>query len=409
MQQRVSHLPASPLPGRRARREGFTLIELLVVIGILLLLTTIAVAAYRGVTSADRVSGAARNFKTSLEGARSRAIADGQPRGIRLVLDPNIPHVVTSVVPIGAAEYHEGVFYEIRNDASGSPIGGNRWRCFDPTLTLRRIDQRALSQLGTRIEVPAYSGRWYPLLSYEDVNMNGVLEGGEDTNGNTRLDMFEDTDIDGAHLTAGGADADSAILRGELFLEDDLSGTAGIQSFDSVPYRLQLAPPVLPGAEPVVFPRGVGIDLNGSAVPDAWRATPSAPDQFSSHMDIMFASNGTLTGGLAGAGLIHLYFADVEDIERAAQLREAVWGHLPVTNIDFPRFIVPAMTVNPPPASPPPAAPQSTVHVVTIFTQTGMSVVADVDHTDTFDTAADPPDNMAAAPFRFATEGREAK
>ena len=67
----------------RVGRDGFTLIELLVVIGILLLLATLAVAAYRGVTSADRVSGAARNFKTSLEGARSRAIADGQPRGIR--------------------------------------------------------------------------------------------------------------------------------------------------------------------------------------------------------------------------------------------------------------------------------------------------------------------------------------
>ncbi len=325
-------------------RGGFTLIELLVVMGILLLLATISVAAYRGVSSADRVSGGARNFKTSLEGARSRAIADGQARGIRLVLDPNIPHVVTSIVPIGAAEFYEGEFSVVEN----SP-GFNLWNCTDitgPTGAFVRMEQRGLIAEGSRVEIPAFSNRWYPVFAQSG------------------------TDIQ---------------VRGELFLPDQDGDPMNEITAYNVSFRLQLAPPILPGAEPVVFPRGVGIDLNGCLVPDAWRPGTTA-DFYSTNMDIMFAANGALTGGLTGTGLVHLYFGDVEDIERSAVLR----GDVPVTIGQLP--IVPA-------------SPQNADQLVSLFTQTGMSVVAEVDHTDTdTDNIADP-----ATVFQYATAGREAK
>ncbi len=355
-------------------RGGFTLVELLVVIGILLLLATMAVGAYRGISSGDRVSGAARNFKTSLEGARSRAIADGQPRGIRLVLDPNIPHVVTSVVPIGAADYHEGVISTAVQDTTF-----NRWLMTDTSLTLRRIVDRNLLAAGARVEIPAYSGKWYPLVEAEfDSNFDGSVDPGEDIDSSGNWD-----------LVAELAMADVFAVRGDIFLT----------STSDLRYRLELSPPIIPGADPIVFPQGVGIDLQGSSVPDAWRATPTGPGNFSLTMDIMFASNGALTGPLAGSGLLHLYFADIEDIERSTLFREGVWGPLPVRTDDTPRFLVPA-------------APQNSDQLVTIFTQTGMSVVAELDHTDvllTDDTAGT--DGIADTPtvFQYATAGREAK
>ncbi len=148
-----------------------------------------------------------------------------------------------------------------------------------------------------RVEIPAYSGKWYPLVEAEfDSNFDGSVDPGEDIDSSGNWD-----------LVAELAMADVFAVRGDIFLT----------STSDLRYRLELSPPIIPGADPIVFPQGVGIDLQGSSVPDAWRATPTGPGNFSLTMDIMFASNGALTGPLAGSGLLHLYFADIEDIEAA--------------------------------------------------------------------------------------------
>jgi hypothetical protein len=90
---------------------------------------------------------------------------------------------------------------------------------------------------------------------------------------------------------------------------------------------------------------------------------------------------------------VHLYFGDIEDIERSALLR----GDVPITDGQLPMV---------------PAQPQDSDQLVSLFTQTGMSVVAEVDHTDvTLMDGSAGTDNLAdpATVFRFATAGREAK
>ena len=97
-----------------AQRPAFTLVELLVAITIFAILSTLALSAFRE-TDQDRAKASAQLLRSMIEGARSRAIHDQAPRGIRLILDPvvdpttNRRRMVTSVVYIGAPEQFAGV------------------------------------------------------------------------------------------------------------------------------------------------------------------------------------------------------------------------------------------------------------------------------------------------------------
>ena len=61
------------------RRKAFTLIELLVAIGIIVLLSTIALASTRSLGASLRYSTAVNTVTASLELARSEAIRRGRP------------------------------------------------------------------------------------------------------------------------------------------------------------------------------------------------------------------------------------------------------------------------------------------------------------------------------------------
>lgn len=76
---------------RRIRiRSGFTLIEILMVIAIVLLVTVIAVPVIWSSINGRQSTDAARIFTGALVGARDAAVKFTEPRGIRLLPDPDL-------------------------------------------------------------------------------------------------------------------------------------------------------------------------------------------------------------------------------------------------------------------------------------------------------------------------------
>jgi prepilin-type N-terminal cleavage/methylation domain-containing protein len=75
---------------RQRRRRGFTLVEILMVISIILLVAIIAIPAVWSALNGRQVTDAARIFTGALVGARDAAIKFNEPRGIRLMPDPQL-------------------------------------------------------------------------------------------------------------------------------------------------------------------------------------------------------------------------------------------------------------------------------------------------------------------------------
>jgi prepilin-type N-terminal cleavage/methylation domain-containing protein len=70
------------------KRKGFTLVELMVVMGIIALLTAMVMLVAPNILDKDRARDAATQLQGVLANARMRAMRDGVPRGVRLILDP---------------------------------------------------------------------------------------------------------------------------------------------------------------------------------------------------------------------------------------------------------------------------------------------------------------------------------
>lgn len=249
-------------------RRAFTLTELLVAMGIFIILATLTVGAFQA-NNQDRVGNAAANVKNALEGARSRAINSGEVRGLRFLLDPNNPHMATSMVYVGAPGFLEGTVgignvgttTQITNDTSGE---------WGPLVS------RELIKDGNRIELPKGSGRWYKVTGTggDTLNING---------------FYQPSRWNGANFVA-------------------VDSTA-------VPYKIELSPTILEGSDPVPLDPQVCVDLDGCIVP--WRNSGGTYD---TPMDVLFNPNGTITGDLATTGVVHLLFSYVSDVILAEAL-----------------------------------------------------------------------------------------
>jgi len=249
----TSYLRANRLP-----RPAFTLIELLVVILLVLIVTTITVMSVNFSNNADRMRAGARQMQSLIGGARDRAIYAKEIRGLRLLLDPNDNHAVSAVQYIGSPERDtQGT---LSFDSTGSIVTGTgtRWQI---------LRNRGFLKVGSRIQIPRDTGTWYTV----------------------------------AVITSPTALQLNRANR-------DLAGSSA-----QVNFALELAPGILGDSQPVQFPRGVVIDLDGSQVPVAWR--PSGPTlSYPTQMDILFTPRGTVVGDCASLGMIHLHFADAGDV-----------------------------------------------------------------------------------------------
>lgn len=279
--------------GAAQPRRGFTLIELLVVISILVLLMTMTVMAVNYGQDSQRVVGAALQVQSFLSGARDRAIHAKEPRGVRFFLDTNNHRAVTSMVYIDPAEYwSEGTIQLQRPDTDADNVADS------PGVTIVagagtqwwQLARRGLLFTGLRIRIPkGPTGTWYTvstamidLTTYPAATQYLVLQ--------TPYADPGDTQVNKVNAFDAGGPSD---------------------------YEVELPPRILP-MDPVKLPENAIIDLDGSRLPLAWRAsfTPgglgSGNAEYSQYMDVVFSARGCVIGA-ASTGVLQFYICDNED------------------------------------------------------------------------------------------------
>jgi hypothetical protein len=202
-------------------------------------------------------------------GARDRAIYSKEVRGVRLILDPQNQHTAIAVQYIGAPDrWSEGTVRFNSNENVSIPYGLG-------------LQNAGLLGIGSQIEIPKESGVFYTVAS--TVILDNTLG--------------------------------FSVYDGSVFLNKSIPSYTGQNQISS--FSLQLKPTVIPGTEPVPLPAGVVIDLDGSNLPPSWR--PSVSDTtypYSPTMDILFNPRGSMTGDVAGNGILHLLLADAGDVLR---------------------------------------------------------------------------------------------
>ncbi len=342
---------ASRLRVNRLDRQAFTLIELLVVILIVLIVTTVTVVSVNFSTNADRMRAGARQMQSLIGGARDQAIYAKEIRGLRLLLDPNDNHVVSAVQYIGSPERDtDGTLTfdpAITGDSTGATVSGTntRWQV---------LKNRGFLKVGSRIQIPRDTGTWYTVAAFTSPTSFQLNRPNRDLAGSTA----------------------------------------------QVNFVLELAPGILGDAQPIQFPSGVVIDLDGSQVPASWR--PSGITlPYPTQMDILFTPRGTVVGDCASLGMVHLHFADAGDVVKWKQIGGR--GTANYTSTSLP--MVPADD----PASTTLVVTRDRI-LVTLATRTGNATVHHVNVTNTVVTPTAPIANnkLADDPFLFAETGEVA-
>jgi prepilin-type N-terminal cleavage/methylation domain-containing protein len=337
------HCPPSAMSNRRpsAMRAGFTLVEMLVALAIFVILATLTLGAYRGVNKNDQVSAGAQQVKGWFENARSKALRDKQPRGIRFLADMtsatgSSPRLCTSIVYIGGAGFEDGDLSPAGNlekkfawvqpmtlgsypagtiispggmafnrpPASGvlpNGIGYAAYVAWQAAIDSGALSTASAQTHGLRIEIPRNSGNWYPIRAVGETGL-GDLNRSEDTSS---------PNPPGNPLPVPGLPTgrpDPVLVLAKPVANPEQYANRPID------YRLELGPTVL-ADKPNPLPRGIVIDLDSSLIP--WRPT-SFGGGYPPLMDVMFAPNGTFTGQIAaGQGILHLVVSTLEDANAA--------------------------------------------------------------------------------------------
>lgn len=255
------------------RNRGFTLIEILVVITILLILTALVIAAFRG-NEAQKVRDGGRSVQSSILAARDRALHAGKMRGIRINRDPsdtNLGVGLSYVQPLDYLAYGPNAISLERIDLDGDSIP-------DPPADVTIVrgvagtDWASLSQFfptNPRIRI---NGKWY----FFDVLMSGPY----------------------------ALSAANPVLRLTTPFEDNSGSPGNIVAFNTTSAyascELDIGNELLPLHQPMSLPTGVVFDLNNSS--------PAARG------DIMFSPRGMITGPVVAQGPIYLLLRDIRDV-----------------------------------------------------------------------------------------------
>lgn len=126
-----NQLPIDSTSARNSLRCGLTLVELLIVVGILSLLTAVALPVTKTLIAESRVTESVRTVKAFMEMARSKAMASGREHAVELIRagtaaeDPNeVGSVIEMKIGVGMPKYRgdvEGATTWLFHEATYSP------------------------------------------------------------------------------------------------------------------------------------------------------------------------------------------------------------------------------------------------------------------------------------------------
>lgn len=427
--------------GHASTRSGFTLVELLVVIAVMLVLITITAVAIDFGFNSERVRSGARQLQSALEGARDRAIFAREPRGLRLLVDPAEPRMVSSLIYVGASkDWKAGRIRLERMDFEEDANGNGRLDGGEDTNSNGRLDGNNVADgpevLIVRGDVAC---GWSTLKDrgflgvYEDLNFNRQLDPGEDQNNNGLLDLDAPrikipNDDNGSWytvLTHRVTPTSQVLQLVTPYRDPGTTAPNEVIAFQGTgpnTYVLELPPRILADAQPILLPEGVVIDLDGSALPADWR--PSRGEDtviangvidggedangngvlntgtYSGHMDIMFSPRGVVYGPLAAVGLMNLYLTERKDVVKVVDVG-VYTGGAPLRRL--PRYADVATQLAPLIPGQNQFSPEDGEIgqrlLTTIFTQTGKVSTHQIDATDSDG------DGYADNPFGFAAQG----
>jgi prepilin-type N-terminal cleavage/methylation domain-containing protein len=352
-------------------RSAFTLVELLVVIVILLIVASLAFAVFKG-NSTDKLRSAARIAQSAFLGAKDRALHARELRGVRLTRDTTDPTLANGFVylqplPIQTTGNLPGqpnlnnITVTRPNLASGNTDATQILISLPQGQIWYQQDQSAVWPPGTmQVRIPAQSGQWLNLARIQNTPPYwGTMNAGN-------LQLTLQVPYQGGHIYPPDVNA--------------------INNYDiNASIDIQLGNEVLPFHQPIPLPSGVVIDLKFcSTNVQSLAGIGTGVNYF---VDIMFSPRGSVSGYLSGLGPLHFLLRDLKDA--TAGVNPLAVGNSTSTNPDL-----------------------STGDrlILTVFPQTGLVQVFEIDPTDkwTSGTTAGPPDGLADNIFNFAQQGKTA-
>jgi type II secretory pathway pseudopilin PulG len=293
---------------------------MLVALGIFVILATLTLGAFRGVSKDDQISAASQTVKGWFEHARSKAIRNKSAYGLRFVPESNSGRYCTTVSYLSAGAFDESDSNSASNQKWIKPVCNSttgvltgQIRAYGASIADWRgfVDSGALPKPGTsgpgtgnpfglRIEIPKNSGQWFPLTGVTQVPSSSPPVYLLNVTGGVQNLM-------GSYISAGDPGYP---------LDDDGDGTADNWVAQKIEYRLELSPVVEQGTA-TSLPRGIVIDLDASVIPTSWRpAATGASYPGGATMDVVFKTNGTMVANEASPGqVLHLCISTLEDAE----------------------------------------------------------------------------------------------
>lgn len=358
-------------------RKGFTLVELLVVISILLVLSTLVVVAFNGRNS-DKTRSAARIAQSAFLGAKDRALHAKDLRGIRLTRD------LTNTNLINGFAYLQPLPLQTTGNIPGQPqlqnvtvtrpnypTNTNATEVIITGSTATTWHQQDASGLWSvsplKVRIPASTGQWYTLAQQS-----------------TSAPYYWTTDANGfLNITL-----QTPYLGGTPGQANAIDPTSQNASID-----IQLGNDVLPFHQPITLSSGVIIDLANSSPNVQSLAGIGAGSN--PNVDVMFSPRGSVSGFVGGLGPLHFLMRSLKDATAGAN-PWAVGG----------------------PATANPDQSRDDRLILSVFPQTGLVQVFEIDTTDNFanPTTNTPvslpgtgsPDGIADDLFALARKGKSA-